>query len=700
MVYGEMFFSKLPSGLPPHLISRFIKKYLDAGYLAQARRLFDEMSSPDVRSWTMLISQYVKIGNSREAILMYTRGKESGKVKPDRLAILAAIKACAVSGDLINGKKLHSDAIYYGFSSDTLLGNALIDMYGKCKCIEGAKMVFDGLTSRDLITWTSFCCSYVNCGLPRDSLRVFREMGSAGVKPNAITLSSVLPACSDLKCLKLGREIHCYCVKNGDLRDSVFVNSALMDMYSRCSSVERAESIFGNMKRLDVVSWNVMLSAYFRNGDWETGFRRFHELRRNRGLRPDVVSWNTSITGCVENGKLREGLELVVDMQKMGFKPNQITVASLLTACVQLEDWRRGKETHGYMIRHRYTEDPASSTALVWIYAKGGDCEAAERVFDTIPEKDTVAWNTMIAANAMHGKGKESLLLFETMLAGGAAPNSVTFTCVLSGCSHSKMVDEGVAVFRSMAGEHGIEPGAEHFSSVVDVLSRGGRLEEAYEFVVSEMSAEPTPSTWGALLGGCRMYKNVELGRIAAKRLFEIEPENPGNYVLFYNILVAAKLWEEASEVRRMMRDKGIRKVPGCSWIRVKNRIHTFLAGSKKNADELNGFVEEVRGEMRRAGHHPNTDFVLQDLDTEEEQERSLCGHSEKLAVAYGVLAATRNESSSSSTLRVFKNLRMCGDCHETIKFVSKSRGLRIVVRDSLRFHHFEEGSCSCRDFW
>lgn len=685
--------SKVPTSLPPHLNIEFIKKYLNLGDLERARQLFDGISYPDVQSWTLLISAYTKNGRCKDAIQFYTEVKNSRKINPDKFAILAVAKACAGSGDLVKAKEIHCDALKNRFSSDLLLGNALIDMYGKCKYFEGAERVFDDLKIKDVITWTSFCSCCVKCGLPRTALQAFREMGLSGIRPNAMTLSSVLPACSDLKCLKLGREIHGFGIKNG-MGENLFVNSALVDMYSSCSSIKHAELVFHNMPQLDVVSWNVIISAYFSNGESGKALNTFQNMRNQR-VKLDIVSWNSVISGCADNGKAQEALELLGDMQQLGCKPNQITITSVLTACTFLEAWRGGKEIHAYIARHCFMEDLAASTALVLIYAKSGDLEISNRLFSMMPSRDTIAWNTIIIANSMHGRGEEALSLFYEMVGSRVKPNSVTFTGVLSGCSHSQMVDEGLSIFHSMTKDHKVEPDAEHYSCMADVLSRGGRLAEAYDFI-QQMPIEPSAAAWGALLGACRIYKNVDLGRIAAHRLFEIEPNNPGNYVLLFNILVTAKQWGEACETRKLMRDRGIRKVPGCSWVRVNNRVHTFVVGDKNNdkSNDIYKFLDEIRMEMKLAGLYPDTEFVLQDLDGEE-QEDSLCNHCEKLAVAFGIL-----NLKGESSVRVFKNLRICGDCHNTIKFIAKFVGVQIIVRDSLRFHHFKDGLCSCGDFW
>nr|GMC66052.1 pentatricopeptide repeat-containing protein At1g20230-like [Ipomoea batatas] len=673
---------------------KFFNACINYGDLWRARQLLDNIPDPDLRSWTVLISAYTKWGRPREAIGVYDELR-SRNVDPDQLALLSVAKACASARDLRKAKEIHEDVIRLGFQSELVVGNALIDMFGKCKYSEGARKVFDDLRVKDVISWTCMCSCYVKCRLPREAIQVFSGMVLGGVRPNSVTLSSVLPACSDLKYLRLGREIHGHVIRKG-MEDNVFVSSALVDMYASCSSIKKAELVFLNMPSpgRDVVLWNVVLSAYFSHGECEKALRMFDHMR-NELVKLNHDSWNAVIGGCAQSGRTEQALELLAEMQHSGTKPNLITINSVLPACTHLESLRAGKEIHGFVFRHGFSMDTTVATALLFLYAKCGALELSSRVFNLIPTKDTVAWNTMIFANSMHGNGEEALFLFNEMLSSGLQPNAMTFTAVLSGCSHSQLVDEGLLIFHSMTKDHGVEPEAEHYSCVVDVLSRAGCLEEAYRFI-QEMPIEPSASAWGALLAACKVYNNVDLGRIAANQLFEVEPQNPGNYVMLSNIFEASKLREEASKTRELMRARGITKLPGCSWLQVKNKTYSFVAGDKSNAqsDEIYKFLDEICEQMRVAGLLPNTDFVLQDLDTEE-KEYSLCNHSEKLAVAFGIL-----NLNGASTLTVFKNLRICGDCHNVIKFIAKTVGVRIIVRDSLRFHHFKDGLCSCKDFW
>ncbi|XP_020091644.1 pentatricopeptide repeat-containing protein DOT4, chloroplastic-like [Ananas comosus] len=688
---------KLSINIPPNVILKFIKSYLISGELDRARDLFDRIPKPDLRSLTMLFTAYTKQGRPKESVNLYRRLRSENRIDPDKLVLLSIIKACAHSTNLIDAKEMHEEVVKLGFGSDLLLGNALVDMYGKCGFSEGAKGVFDVLQEKDVISWTSLIAAYANCRLSREGLHVLHEMILSGTRPNSVTLSTVLPMCSKLQLLDLGRAIHCFAIRNR-LEDDIFVSSGLVDMYASCLSTCQARIVFNSIREKDVVSCIVILSAYFSAGECEEALELFSWMKFHR-IPMNSASWNCMISGLVQNGKTEKAFEVFAEMFDSGFRPNKVTMACILPACINLENLRGGKEIHGYVIRHWFTEDTMVVTSIVFMYAKCGDLDKSRVVFDKMTRKDTVAWNTMIIANSMHGCGSEALSIFSQMIETGVRPNSQTFTGVLSACSHSQLVDEGRWVFNSMKIDHDFEPDAEHYACMVDVLSRAGYLYEAYELIQS-MPMEPTASAWGALLAACRVHKNVELGKVAAEHLFEIEPENAGNYVLLSNMLVTAKLWDDASKIRVLMRDKlrerGITKVPGCSWIQIGRKVYTFVKGDKRNgqSDEIYGFLKEIAEKMRLEGYLPDTNFVLQDINREEKEE-VLCSHSEKLAVALGIL-----NLNGGSVIRVFKNLRICGDCHNAIKFIAKIIGVQVIVRDNVRFHHFRDGSCSCRDLW
>jgi pentatricopeptide repeat protein len=316
-------------------------------------------------------------------------------------------------------------------------------------------------------------------------------------------------------------------------------------------------------------------------------------------------------------------------------------------------------------------------------------------VFNNMSQRDVVSWTAILAGYGVHGHGKETLKLFQEMQQAGLKPNHITFTALLSACSHAGLVNEGWLYFDCMSRDYCIAPSAEHYACMVDLLGRAGRLDEAYEFI-QNMPIKPTGSVWGALLGACRIHSNIELGEHVAEYLFKLEPENTGNYVLLSNIYAVAGRWDDVAKVRTRMKERGLTKLPGCSWIEVNNNFNTFLIGdtSHPDSDKIYAELETLIERLKEAGYVPDTNFVLHDIGEEEKQD-VLCGHSEKLAIVFGLM-----NTSPGTPIHVTKNLRICGDCHKAAKFISKVVGREIIVRDTNRFHHFRDGLCSCGDYW
>jgi pentatricopeptide repeat protein len=301
----------------------------------------------------------------------------------------------------------------------------------------------------------------------------------------------------------------------------------------------------------------------------------------------------------------------------------------------------------------------------------------------------------MIAGCAQHGHGKDALQLFERMEHAGVKPNHITYVCVLSACSHVGLVDEGRRYFDEMSQKHGITAKVEHFACMVDLLGRTGHLGEA-EILINEMPFEPCALLWRTLLGACRIHGNIGIGKHAAERILELEPEEVSTYVLLSNIYAAAGKWDDVVSVRKLMRDRGVKKEPGISWIEVKNKVHTFLVRDKSHPQtkQIYSKLEELTRQMEVAGYVPDTNFVLHDVD-EEHKDHLLSYHSEKLAISFGLISTPPGTS-----IQIFKNLRVCGDCHTATKFISKIVGRELIVRDANRFHHFTQGMCSCGDYW
>lgn len=334
-------------------------------------------------------------------------------------------------------------------------------------------------------------------------------------------------------------------------------------------------------------------------------------------------------------------------------------------------------------------------TSIIDMYCKCGRVEMARRAFDRMRDKNVRTWTAMIAGYGMHGRAREALELFYEMVRTGIRPNYVTFVSVLAACSHAGRVDEGWRWFSSMHHEYKIEPGIEHYGCIVDLLGRAGFVSKAHE-LIKGMKVKPDFVIWGSLLGACRTHNNVELAEISAGKLFELDPDNCGYYVLLCNIYADAERWEDVERMRTIMNSRGLVKTPGYSSVELKGRVHMFLVGDKGHPqhESIYEYLEKIYVKLKQAGYLPNITSVVHDVE-HEEKEIMLQVHSEKLAVAFGIMNST-----PGTVIQVIKNLRVCTDCHTVIKLISKIFNREIVVRDAKRFHHFRNGLCSCGDYW
>lgn len=334
-------------------------------------------------------------------------------------------------------------------------------------------------------------------------------------------------------------------------------------------------------------------------------------------------------------------------------------------------------------------------TSIIDMYCKCGRVGMARKAFNRMKEKNIKSWTAMVSGYGMHGLAREALEVFNDMIKMGVKPNYITFVSVLAACSHAGLLDEGWFWFRAMRDRFSIEPGVEHYGCVVDLLGRAGFLSKAYDLIL-EMKIKPDNVVWGSLLAACRMHKNVDLGEIAAKKLFELDPSNCGYYVLLSNLYAEAGRWEDVKRMRIYMESHGLAKPPGFSLVELKGRTHVFLVGDKEHPQEekIYAFLKELYVKLQEAGYVADIASVLHDVEMEE-KGMMLQVHSEKLAVAFGIM-----NSVPGATIQVIKNLRICMDCHTTIRLISKIVEREIVVRDSKRFHHFRNGLCSCGDYW
>eukprot|EP01018_Ginkgo_biloba_P022396 Gb_15666 [translate_table: standard] len=547
-----------------------IAMYPKCGSIEYARQVFDKMSHRDVVSWNAIIAAYAQDGCFDEALEWFRQMQLKG-IKPDSVTIVTVLPACAYLEDLQQGKGIHDYIIRSGaFEFDVTVGNALVTFYSKSGNIENACQVFNKMSERDVVSWNAMLAGYAQNGHCKEALNLFYQMQMACLKSDAVTISIVLPACAHLLALKQGKEIHDFVIRN-NLVEDVVVGNALVDMYAKCGRIEDARQVFDKMSNRNVVSGNAMIAGYAKCGNKEDALDLFDKMSVK-----DVASWNVMMAVYGQNGHGNEALKLFCEMLLTDMKPDSVTIASVLSACAHLAALQLGKEIHDYIIRRGLDSDVFVKSGLVDMYAKCGSLENACQVFEKMSQRDVVTWTAMISGYAMHGHGEDALTIFYQMQQAGLQPDHVTFTAVLSACSHAGLVDDGRRYFDCMIGHYCITPSAEHYACMVDLLGRAGHLIEAYYFI-EKMPLEPNANVWGALLGACRIHCNTELGELAAEQLFELESSNTGNYILLSNIYAAAGRWDGVQYVRKMMKDRGLKKMPGCSWIEVKNRVHAFF---------------------------------------------------------------------------------------------------------------------------
>eukprot|EP01018_Ginkgo_biloba_P030030 Gb_09794 [translate_table: standard] len=738
--------------------SALVNMYFKCGCPGDARLVFDRMPERNVVSWTAMMVGYVQHKRGEDAIRVYEQMRLAG-VYLNHNSFAIALSACSSLEAQEKGTQIHTHTIKTGFESDVSVGNGLVTMYAKCRNIEDACKVFDQMPTLDLISWNAIISGYAQNGHNEEALNFFCQMQQAGLKSSSVALASALSSCASLESLEHGKQLHSHVFKAG-LELDISVGNALISMYARSARIRCSREVFDKMAEQDLISWNAMIGGYAQNELSEEAMELFHQMRKtdmcmnhitfvsilgaltcpeaiehgkqvhahmiNSGFEPDVcvenalltmyakcgrmedasklfhkmlkkdaVSWNAMIAGYALNGHGEEALEIICKMQEAGMKLDHFTFATILRACASIAALEHGKQIHASIIRGRLESDIFVGSALVDMYSKCGSIEDARHVFDKMADRNDVSWNAMISGYARHGHGEDALQLFCQMQQAGMKPDRITFVSVLCACSHVGLLDEGCNYFDSMSQIYGITPRVEHYACIVDLLGRAGCLSEAEDFI-NKMPVQANALVWRTLLGACRVHGNMEIGKRAAECLLELEPQDAATYVLLSNIYASAGKWNDVTKVRTMMKDRGVKKDPGCSWIKLKDGVHAFFVGDRSHPQtkEIYAMLANLTEQMKELGYVPDTNFVLHDVE-QEQKEHFLCCHSEKLAISFGLI-----NTPSGMPIRIIKNLRVCGDCHSAIKFISRIVGRKIVVRDSNRYHHFKDGLCSCGDYW
>ncbi|GMN41771.1 hypothetical protein TIFTF001_010978 [Ficus carica] len=590
-------------------------------------------------------------------------------------------------------KQIHAQLLTTGLLTDHhLLGQfvAAIAVHNPDN-LDYSNQVLDQCDTPTLFSLNSMIRAYSKSPSPHKSFHFYNRIQRSdnNLLPDNYTFNFMVRTCAQLSARETGPAVHGAVVKQGFENDP-HIQSGLIFMYAELGCLGSCHRVFAEVLVPDVVCQTAMVSACAKCGD--VGFARelFDEMPQR-----DHVAWNAMIAGYAQCGKSREALSLFHMMQVEGVKVNEVSMVSVLSACSHLGALDHGRWAHAYIDKNRLRMTVTLGTALIDMYAKCGAMDKAMEVFWKMREKNVYTWSSAMSGLAMNGFGEKCLELFSLMKQERVEPNEVTFVAVLRGCSVVGLVNEGRKHFQAMKAVYGIEPQIEHYGCLVDLYGRAGRLAEALD-VIDSMPMKPHAGAWGALLNASRMHKNLELGELASRKIVELEAKNHGAYVLLSNMYADSKNWDGVSNVRQIMKTKGVRKPPGCSVIEVDGVVHEFFVGDKSHPryNEIEMKLGEISRRLKLFGYVANTNPVLFDID-EEEKEDALCKHSEKVAIAFGLISLREGVP-----IRIVKNLRVCWDCHEVTKLISKIFNREIIVRDRNRFHHFQDGECSCKGYW
>ncbi|XP_034687665.1 pentatricopeptide repeat-containing protein At5g59600-like [Vitis riparia] len=534
----------------------------------------------------------------------------------DHLGFL--LQRCLKCKALQPGKQVHAMLLASRIDMNILsMSSKLVGMYASCGDLQSARLVLERTQNPNVFAFNWMVSALAFHGYHEEAIGYFSLMQELGIVANKFTFSIVLKQCVGLMDFNKGREVHCVISRTG-FGNVVSVANSLIDMYCKCGHVGCGRKVFDGMIERDVVSWtsmicgycnigtleealvlfermkveglepndftwNAMIAGYARDGDCNGAFVLFSRMVRE-GLVPDLVTWNAMISGFTQSLKAVEAWRLFQDMLVAGIKPNQVTVTGLLPACGLMGSIHRGKELHGLIYRMGFDMNVFVATALIDVYSKCGTVKDAWDVFDRIPIKNVASWNAMIGCYGKHGLVDSSIQLFERMQAEGMQANHITLISVLSACSHGGLVEKGLTIFRSMKEKYGVEISQEHYSCVLDLLCRSGRMVEAYE-LFKEMPIEVTDSIVGAFFNGCKIHGRRDLAKLMAEDILRMELKRPGGFVTLSNIYAADGEWEEVENIRKVMKEQGVHKKPGFSWV-----------------EKRDGFVEsETRNEYKIA---------------------------------------------------------------------------------------------------
>ncbi|KGN63758.1 pentatricopeptide repeat-containing protein At1g18485 [Cucumis sativus] len=739
-----------------------IALYGKCGFLDEAVELFDKMPEQNLISWNSLIRGFSENGFWLEAYRAFRSLLESGDgLIPDVATMVTLLPVCSGEGNVDVGMVIHGMAVKLGLVHELMVCNALIDMYSKCGCLSEAAILFRKIENKSVVSWNSMIGAYSREGFVFETFDLLRKMWMEEelMEVNEVTILNLLPACLEESELLSLRALHGYSLRHS-FQYKELINNAFIAAYAKCGSLVFAEHVFFGMNTKSVSSWNAVIGGHAQNGDPIKALDFYFEMTR-LGILPDdfsivslllacgrlgllqygkeihgfvlrnglemnsfvavsllslyfhcskpfygrtyfetmgdknSVCWNAMLSGYSQNELPNEALSLFRQMLSDGLEPDEIAIASILGACSQLSALGLGKEVHCFALKNSLMEDNFVACSLMDMYAKSGFLGHSQRIFNRLNGKEVASWNVMITGFGVHGQGNKAVELFEDMKRSDKQPDRFTFLGVLQACCHAGLVSEGLNYLAQMQTLYKLEPELEHYACVIDMLGRAGRLNEALNFI-NEMPEEPDAKIWSSLLSSSITYVDLEMGEKFAEKLLALEANKADSYILLSNLYATAGKWDVVRMVRQKMKDLSLQKDVGCSWIELRGKVYSFIAGENSNpsSDEIRKMWNRLEKQIVEIGYTPDCSCVLHELE-EVEKRKILKGHSEKVAICFGFL-----NTKEGTTLRISKNLRICRDCHNAAKYISKAAKREIVIRDNKRFHHFKKGICSCGDYW
>ncbi|KAF6169972.1 hypothetical protein GIB67_034364 [Kingdonia uniflora] len=591
------------------------------GSIEESRRVFEEMGERDIVSWNSMIAAFSYNGCFGDALVWFGKLRLSNGVKPNSVTVVSVLPVCAELEDGKTVRGIHGYVVKAGFGSQLNICNALVDVYGKCGKIEAAKLAFNEMGQKNVVSWNAVMSGIARNGLAMDALDMFRLMVVAGEKPDSFTLSTLIPVLVELEFFDMGKEVHGYGIRKGLVYDA-FVGNSLIDAYAKSGRLKEASNMFHNMNTRSVVTWNAMIANFTQNGLELDAIRLLSEMQI-RGEFPNSVTFTNVLPACSRIGCIRQGKEIhamsfrkgfvfdifvsnaLIDMHAKcgcltlarnvfessirdeisyntlivgysetehclkslglfsemgcaGLDHDTVSFVGVLSACTNLTAIKPGKEIHGQLVRKLLHSHLFVANSLLALYTKCGQLDIAKKVFDQVPNKDEASWNAMILGYGMQGELETAINMFDAMRDQGVEYDSVSYIAVLSACSHGGLVERGTKYFSDML-FRGIQPTHMHYACMVDLLGRAGLMEKTVE-LIKGMPIEPDANVWGAMLGACRVHGNTDLGRWAAEHLFELKPDHSGYYILLSNMYSEKGEWGEANKIRELMKSRRVKK--------------------------------------------------------------------------------------------------------------------------------------------